>query len=86
MAPLPTPRTRPHQPRRPCVPTGGLAVDAAWQVALTVEVPVVEPPLQDQGRGKGSSMVVARLIPSMSMSMDELLDTLIALPAPPLMS
>ena len=66
------------------MPPGGLAVDPARQVALSVEVPLVEPPLEDQGRGKGSGMVVARLIPSMSMSMDETLDTIVALLSPPM--
>ena len=66
------------------MPPGGLAVDAARQVALSVEVPLVEPPFEDQSRGKGSGMVVARLIPSMSMSMDETLDTIVALLSPPM--
>ena len=84
MTPVLTSRTLPHQPTRPCVPPSGLAVDAAWQVALSVEVPPVEPPLEDQGRSKGSGMVVAHLIPSMSMAMDETLDTVVALFYPPM--
>ena len=59
-------------------------VDAAWQVALSVEVPLVEPPLEDEGRGKGSGMVVVRLIPSMSMSMDKMPNTVVALLSPPM--
>ena len=49
------------------MPVGGLVVNDARQVALSVEVPVVEFPLEDQGRGKGRGRVVTRLIPSMSM-------------------
>ena len=47
------------------MPPNGLRVDAARQVALSIEVPLVEVTFEVQGRGKGG--VVARLIPSMSM-------------------
>ena len=83
-APL-APLALPHHPKRHDVPPGGLVVDVARQVAMSVEVRLIEWPLEDQGKERGR--VVTRLIPSMSM--DEVLhrvgraDVLLSTPTSP---